>query len=196
MDEKKKVKTAVLEGEITRRSGGKLFSFILAVTGIAFLRAIVQFIATYILGFRRKGRVSAEGYLLKIEIESYMLGRRVRQSQAHVPFRNIIYIQKDDSISLLPVLGAAMGLMAGFAAGFVFLVQWSMTLLGIYIIIGFACILLGIAVDFLFSFIIPRIRGRSSFIFATQKEVYRMRGVPEKQISGFMEKWSNAFVVK
>jgi hypothetical protein len=196
MQEKAKEKPVALEGEISRRPAGRLLRFILAVTGIAFLKAVVGFVSTYVLGFRRRGRVTAEGSLISIDVESYMMGRRVRRSRTHIPFRSVVFIRKDESLGVMPVLGAALGLMAGLALGFIFLVQWSMTLLGIYIIVGFACVLVGASIDLLVSFIIPRLRGRSTFVFATRSDVYRLRNVPVEQVEGFMDRWSNLLVVK
>jgi hypothetical protein len=196
MDETPKTKTLCLEGEISRRSSGKFLRFILAVMGVLLLRALVLFLFTYILGFRRKGTITSDGSTLKVEMESFMLGRKVRTSMTHVPVRNIIYIRTDESAGVLPVLGATLGLVTGLLLGFIFLVEWSTTLLGIYIIIGFGCILAGIAIDLLVSFIVPRIRGRRSLSFATRTDIFRLTAVRGDQLASFMDAWSNLMIVK
>jgi hypothetical protein len=196
MDDAAKTRTLALEGEISRRSPGKLLRFILAVTGILFVRALVLFLFTYILGFRRKGKISSDGSILKIETELFMLGRKVRTSTTRVPLRDILCIRTDESAGVLPVLGATLGLMAGLLLGFIFLVEWSTTLLGIYIIIAFGCLLAGIAIDLLVSFILPRLKGRSSLSFTTRAEIYRLTGIPGDRLASFMDGWSNLMIVK
>jgi len=196
MNESGEDRTVTIEGEISRRSSGRLLRFVLAVTGILTLAAAARFVLSYVLGLRRKGRIVTDGSMLRVETELFILGRRIRQSRSHVPFRSVQRISQDESAGVLPVLGAALGLVGGLAAGFIALVQWSMTLLGIYIIVGLACVLAGIALDILCSFVIPRARGRSSFTLATPTDVFTLTGVPREQIVRFMDRWTNAFVVK
>lgn len=181
----------VLEGEISSRRTGKFLRFISAVTGFLFLRAVVLFILTCILGLRRRGKIEAEGSLLKMEIESSFLGFKLKKSNVDIPMRSITYVQRDEGSGTLPVLGAALGMMVGFAAGFIFLVQWSTTLLGIYIILGFACIIAGIVVDFLVSAAVPRLRGKRSILLAVGQVVYRVSGAPRDQVAQFMDLWKD-----
>ena len=179
----------VLEGEISSRRTGKFLRFVSAVTGFLFVRAVVLFILTYILGLRRRGKIEAEGSLLKMEIESSFLGFKIKKSSVDIPMRSISCVQRDEGAGVLPVLGAALGMMVGFAAGFIFLVQWSTTLLGIYIILGFACIVAGIIVDFLVSAAVPRLRGKRSVLLAAGRTVYRVSGASQDQVAQFMDLW-------
>jgi hypothetical protein len=129
-------------------------------------------------------------------MEFFMFGRKVRTSMIHVPVRNIITIRTDESAGVLPVLGATLGLVAGLLLGFIFLVEWSTTLLGIYIIIGFGCLLAGIAIDLLVSFIVPRLKGRRSLSFTTRTDIFRLTAVRGDQLASFMDAWSNLMIVK
>jgi hypothetical protein len=177
------------EGELCRRPARKLVRVLLAVTGISFLRALGLFVSTWVLGFRKRGRVFSDGSLLTLEVESSMLGRRVKQTTIHIPVRSVLQVRREDNLGAMPVMGGVFGLLAGLALGFIVLVQWSRTLLGIYIIIGFACVLLGIGVDIFVSFIYPRLGRKSSLSLSTQNEVYTLRGVPDDQIEAFLRTW-------
>jgi len=189
MNEEGKEDKVIVEGELCRRPARRLLRFLLAVTGISFLKALGLFVSTWVLGFRKRGRVLSDGSLLTLEVESSMLGRRLRQSRTHIPVRNVLQVRREDNLGALPVMGGALGLMAGFALGFIVLVQWSRTLLGVYIIIAFACVLLGIGVDIFVSFLYPRLGRKSSLSLSTQTDVYTLRGVPDDRIEAFLKAW-------
>lgn len=189
MNEEGKENRVIVEGELCRRPARRFLRFLLAVTGISFLRALGLFVSTWVLGFRKRAKVLSDGSILTLEVESSMLGRRMSQSRTHIPVRSVLQVRREDNLGALPVMGGALGLMAGFALGFIVLVQWSRTLLGIYIIIGFACVLLGIGVDIFVSFLYPRLGKKSSLSLSTQSEVYTLRGVAEDQIETFLRTW-------
>jgi len=189
VNEEAKEKSVLVEGELCRRPARRFLRLLLAVTGISFVRALGLFVSTWVLGFRKRAKVFSDGSMLTLEVESSMLGRRMRRSRTHIPVRSVVQVRREDNLGALPVMGGALGLMAGFALGFVVLVQWSRTLLGIYIIIGFVCVLLGIGVDIFVSFIYPRLGKKSSLSFSTRSEIYTVRGVAEGQIEAFLKTW-------
>ncbi len=188
MNSTSKAEIFTIEGDLVRSSRKKAVRFFLAVTGILFLRALLLFFSGYILGFRRRGKLTREGSTLRLQEERFMLGRKIGTRETVVPLRAILWIRRDERVGLLYVLSAALGLIAGMLVGFVFFVEWSITLLGIYLIIGFGCILGGIAVDIAVSFLLPHVRKRSSLSFATTTETYHLSGVAEDKIDIFLGK--------
>jgi len=188
MDEKSSL---VLEGNFSHYYSGKIVRFLMGITGISFLKAIILFFLRYVIGFKRKCFLFSDEKNYLIEVRIFLLGFELKKTKFFIPRESIVTIRIDESLSFLPILGIAGGLITGLLLGFIFLVEWSLTLFGRYIILCFLCILFGIGVEIAFGVLIPRFKKKRSVQLITKTHTYRISGVDEKKLDLFVESFKN-----
>jgi hypothetical protein len=191
--------TLSLEGEIRRRPLGGGWRLVAAFTGLLLAWHVFAALARYALGLRRAGRVSVDGRFVRVETELRAFGATLRRSTSLIPVHAVLFMERREGVAPWALAGGAIGLAAGLLLGFAFLVEWSRSLLGVYVIAALGCVIAGVAVDLAVARLAPRLRGRTALVVMTYTRhpapLLLLTGAPAREVERFVEEWAKAYVV-
>lgn len=163
------IEPASLNGKISFMRERRVLKFLSAVTGLLSVKIILIFLLRYFAGYAKKGKIEVTKEEVLLYGKLYLFGKQIRKFEKKIPTSRLKRLEKDYHYKNLTLLSAAGGLVSGVLIAFICLVEWSFSMLGIYIISFFLFIILGITFEILGSIIIPHLKGETALGI-----VYRM----------------------
>jgi hypothetical protein len=157
-------------GEMTSRPRGSFATVLLGVTGTVILVHLVQLVARFALAYRRPAEVllGIDGDV-RIRWRTQMLGRTIREHDVFLPRAEIARAARDVRY---PALGLYVGLLALVTGSFVgvsTLVEGARAGSPSVAAIGIATMVIGIALDFVLSSVIPGRLGRCRMLVVPRR---------------------------
>jgi hypothetical protein len=159
-----------VDGELAWRPRNAFVGWLLAATGIVFLKRALRWIARLVLAYKRPARVSLSGDGgIRVRWHTELLGRTLREVDVIVPRAALVRATRDVRYPALALyvglFALAVGSYVGISALFDGIYASSPSLLAT----GIAVVGIGIATDFVFSSLIPGRRGRCRIVFVPRK---------------------------
>jgi len=179
------VEAATIDGRLAPRLRSRVLRLLMGLTGLLLARALVVFVASYLLGYRRPctARIHDEGIV--IESSTCLLGRIVRTVATRIPPWKIDRVDREDRFRHAHVLVGALFFLLGVAGGFGLVVEWAWTRFGLYLLLGLGAIALGIAIDLAVVALVPAARGRSTIVIWGGGSIFRIEDVVDGTVDGF-----------
>jgi hypothetical protein len=159
-----------VDGELGSRPRSAFAAWLLAATGIAFLKRVIRWLARLVLAYKRPARVSLSGDGgIRVRWHTELLGRTLREEDVVVPRAALVRATRDVRYPALALyvglLALALGSYVGISALFDGIYASSPSLLAT----GIAVVGIGVAADFVFSSLIPGRRGQCRIVFLPRK---------------------------
>lgn len=150
-----------LSGELTGAPRGAVATVLLALSGVALVRAVAGIVGRVALGYRSPAEVRLSDRGLEVSHRAELLGRVLSESQTLVPLSNLSSITREVRYARLGLYSGLLALVLGTYVGAGLLVDGvrvpggSPSLLGL----GLGVIALGIVLDFALSTLVDRAGG-------------------------------------
>lgn len=157
-------------GELGSRPRSVLAAWILAATGITFVKRAVRWLARLVLAYRRPASVSLSGDGgIRVRWHTELLGRTLREEDVVVPRTALVRATRDVRYPALALyvglLALALGSYVGISALFDGIYASSPSLF----VTGIVVVAIGVAADFVFSSLLPGRRGQCRIVFVPRK---------------------------
>jgi hypothetical protein len=160
---------STLQGERAAFPRGPVLTALFAITGLLLVIELGRLIGRYVLSLRRtvEVRVSAAG--LEVRSRTVMLGKTLLESASVIPRDGLVRITREIRYPGLPMYAGLGALAMGSYVGVGLFVDGaragSPSMLGTGLLIA----LVGLAIDFAFSSLIPGARGRSRLLIIPRR---------------------------
>jgi hypothetical protein len=157
------------EGELSTAPRGPLATAVLAISGILLLIEIGHLVGRIALAVHRPAEVRLTNGVLEIKGRTIVLGRVLREHRTVIPRDGLVRITREVRYPSLPMYAGLFALALGSYLGVGLAVDGvraaSPSMLGTGLLIA----LLGLALDFVFSSLIPGARGRARVVLVPRR---------------------------
>ena len=157
------------EGELGAPPRGALATAVLALTGILLIIELGRIIGRFVLVVRRPVEVQLTSSSFEVRGKTLMLGRLLREHSTVLPLDGLVRATREIRYPSLPVYAGLVALALGSYLGVGLAVDGvraaSPSMLGT----GFFIALLGLALDFVLSSLVPGVRGRARVLLVPRR---------------------------
>jgi hypothetical protein len=151
---------AALKGELSPPPRGPVGTALIALSGLALLRAGVRLCGRFALAYRHPAELRLSERGLEISHRTELLGRVLSDSETLIPLSNLASITREVRFARLGLYAGLLALVAGTYVGMGLLIDGvrvpggSPSLLGL----GLAAIALGIGLDYVLAVVLDAVR--------------------------------------
>ncbi len=151
---------ALLSGELGSPPSGPVATVLIALSGVALVRAVTRLVGRAVLAYRHPAELRLSERGLEISHRTELLGRVLRDSETLIPLSNLSSITREVRYARLGLYAGLVALVLGTYVGAGLLVDGvrvpggSPSLLGL----GLGAVALGIGLDYLLSVVVDAVR--------------------------------------
>ncbi len=160
---------STLHGERAALPRGPLLTVLLAISGLLLVIELWRLIGRYVLSLRRTVEVRVTSAGLEVRTRTAMLGKTLLEGATVIPRDGLVRVTREIRYPGLPMYAGLGALAIGSYVGVGLFVDGaragSPSMLGMGLLIA----LVGLAIDFAFSSLIPGARGRSRLLIVPRR---------------------------
>jgi hypothetical protein len=160
---------STLQGDLAPLPRGPLITALLAITGLLLVIELGRLVGRYVLALRRTAEVRVSSAGLEVRTRTVMLGRTLLEGATVIPRDGLVRVTREIRYPGLPMYAGLGALAIGSYIGVGLFVDGaraeSPSMLGTGLLIA----LLGLAIDFALSSLIPGARGRSRLLIVPRR---------------------------
>jgi hypothetical protein len=160
---------STLQGDLAAFPRGPVITALLAITGLLLVVEIAHLIGRYVLSLRRTAEVRVTSAGLEVRTRTVMLGKTLLENATVIPREGLVRVTREIRYPGLPMYAGLGALALGSYVGVGLFVDGaraeSPSMLGTGLLIA----LLGLAVDFGLSSLLPGARGQSRLLIVPRR---------------------------
>jgi hypothetical protein len=157
------------EGELGASPRGPFATAVLALTGILLVIELGRIVGRFVLAVRRPVEVHLVNDAFEVRAKTLMLGRLLREHTTVLPLGGLVRATREIRYPNLPMYAGLLALALGSYLGVGLAVDGmraaSPSMLGTGLLIA----LLGLALDFVLSSLVPGVRGRARVLLVPRR---------------------------
>jgi hypothetical protein len=157
------------EGELGAPPRGPLATAILALTGILLVMELGRIIGRFVLVVRRPVEVQLTNSSFELRGKTLMLGRILREHSTVLPLDGLVRATREIRYPSLPVYAGLLALALGSYLGVGLAVDGVRAASPSMLATGLLIALLGLALDFILSSLVPGVRGRARVLLVPRR---------------------------
>lgn len=178
-----------LGGETVRRRAGPLWAALRALLHLSLLFvpwAILQAVARFFVGLRRRASVTLGPDGLTVRRETTLLGRRIAQAETFHPYRAVLAVGRAKRYRYLHLLIGLLCLTVGGAIGIVAIHDGIAGGYAPLALSGFGLLGLGLVIDLSLNVLVPTARRRAVVEIRLPREDLWISGVEDDLAEAFV----------
>jgi hypothetical protein len=156
-------------GELSAAPRGPLLTGALAITGILLAIEGAKLIGRYVLALRRPAEVHLTEGGVEVRSRTVMLGKLLRESTTVVPREGLVRVTREVRYPSLAMYAGLIALALGSYLGVGLVVDGARAASPSMLGTGLLIAMLGLALDFAFSSLIPGLEGRSRIVLVPRR---------------------------
>lgn len=158
-----------LEGELVRSPRGPVATALLAVTGLLFAAHAARLLARSALAYRRPAEATLSEIGVRVTTRTQLLGRTLREQEHVIPRAGLARVVREVRFPRAAFYAGLLALVVGSFVGVRMFVDGVRAASPSLLLVGFAFIALGIALDFVLGTLVPGARSRCRVAFVPHK---------------------------
>ena len=166
---KAKQPEARLDGEMVAPPRSAALTVLLGITGLLFVAAAVKLVLRYVLAYKCPAQVSASAAGVRIHARTELLGRTLRDREIVIGKDALVRAVREVRFPRLGLYAGLLSLAIGTYVGVGALVDGTRAASPSLLLFGLLLVAGGIALDLLFSSVLPGAKGRCRVVLAPRR---------------------------